>query len=342
MTRSQTIQQQSPIGRLLLMAATLLFNLTISGTGLAKDASDVWGKDYFPNIELTTHKGEKVKFFDDMIKDKVVAINFIYTSCGDICPAETARLREVQDILGDRLGKDIFFYSITIDPDHDTVPVLNAYTKKYGIGSGWTFLTGDEEDIKTLRKKLGLYVAVEDENARTLSDHNINLVIGNQAMGRWVKRSPFENPYVIANQMGSWLHNWKHVRTGSRNRYEDAPAIRQIGDGEMKFRTMCSSCHVINGGMEKGPNRHQVGPDLYAVVEMRDPAWLRRWLAEPDVMMNEKDPIAVQLLQQYQVKMPNFNLSKNDIEALIEYMDEESRRLKRVAEKAKPLPSISG
>ncbi|MBC8210401.1 MAG: SCO family protein [Gammaproteobacteria bacterium] len=346
MTRSQTIQQQSPIGRLLFMATTLFLSLSISGSGLAKDAGEIWGKDYFPNIELTNQDGEKVKFFDDVIKDKVVAINFIFTSCGDICPAETARLKEVADILGDRMGKDIFFYSITIDPSVDTPKVMKAYAKKYNTGPGWTFLTGDEEEIKTLRKKLGLYVFAEDESNRKLSDHNINLVIGNQAMGRWVKRSPMENPYVIANQMGTWLHNWKQVRVGNRNRYEDAPEIRQIGDGEMKFRTLCSSCHVINGGMEKGPNRHQVGPDLFAVSEKRDPDWLKRWMAAPDVMLAEKDPIALQLMEQYSVKMPNFNLSDYDIGVLIEYIDEESSRLRRVAERKqqqeKVLPSISG
>ena len=66
-----------------------------------RKSNDIWGKDYFPNIELTTSKGEKVRFYDDLIKDKVVAVNFIYTSCGEMCPVETARLKTVSQILGD-------------------------------------------------------------------------------------------------------------------------------------------------------------------------------------------------------------------------------------------------
>ena len=80
-------------------------------------ASSRWGANYFPNVPLVTHEGKPVRFFDDLIKDKVVAINFIYTSCPDSCPLETARLKEVRSILGDRVGRDVFMYSITIDPD---------------------------------------------------------------------------------------------------------------------------------------------------------------------------------------------------------------------------------
>ncbi len=297
-----------------------------------KNASDIWGKDYFPNIELTTQNGEKVKFFDDLIKGKVVALNFIFTSCQDICPAETARLKKVADILGDRMGKDIFFYSISIDPDRDTPEVLKNYAKKFNIGAGWTFLTGDKEEIRLLRKKLGLYITNISEAERTLSDHNVNLIIGNQALGRWVKRSPFENPYVIANQMGNWLQNWKQVRK-KRNRYENAPALRQISEGEMKFRNMCTACHVISGGIAKIPSTKQVGPDLFGVVERRDPAWLTRWLIEPDKMLAEKDPIAIALKEKYQVVMPNLSLSPKNTENIIQYIANETQRLKIVAEK---------
>jgi len=309
-----------------------------------RKSNDIWGKDYFPNIELTTSKGEKVRFYDDLIKDKVVAVNFIYTSCGEMCPVETARLKTVSQILGDRMGKDVFFYSITIDPDRDSVAVLDAYSKKFKTGEGWTFLTGDEEDIRLLRKKMGLYISTIDEDERELSDHNVNLVIGNQALGRWVKRSPLENPYVIANQMGNWLHNWKQPRK-NRNKYEDAPKLRQITEGEMKFRNMCTSCHVISGGIAKIPNAPQIGPDLFGVGKVRDPQWLTRWLKEPDVMLAEKDPIAVALKEKYQVVMPNFSLSEVDVKNIIQFIENETYRLEQVALKQAqteiPVPTVS-
>ena len=90
-----------------------------------------WGADYFPNIPLVNQDGETLYFFDDLIKDKVVMINLIYTTCRDVCPLETARLKVVKKILGDRVGKDIFLYSISIDPKHDTPEVLKAYSERF-------------------------------------------------------------------------------------------------------------------------------------------------------------------------------------------------------------------
>src|SRR5262249_39406059 len=103
-----------------------------------------WGANYFPNVELVTHEGKRVRFFDDLLKDKTVVLNFIYTSCPDACPLETAKLAEVQAILGDRVGVDTFFYSISIDPQHDTPEVLADYAKRFRAGPGWLFLTGAE------------------------------------------------------------------------------------------------------------------------------------------------------------------------------------------------------
>ncbi len=90
-------------------------------------AENRWGANYFPNVVLTTQDGTKVHFYDDVLKGKSVVIDLIYTECVDACPLETARLVQVQKILGDRVGKDIFFYSISIDPKHDTPKVLKEY-----------------------------------------------------------------------------------------------------------------------------------------------------------------------------------------------------------------------
>ncbi len=89
-------------------------------------ATNPWGADYFPNVLLLTQDSTTVRFYDDLLKGKAVAINLIYTSCKDECPLETARLVQVQRLLGDRVGKDLFFYSISIDPKHDTPEVLKA------------------------------------------------------------------------------------------------------------------------------------------------------------------------------------------------------------------------
>jgi cytochrome oxidase Cu insertion factor (SCO1/SenC/PrrC family) len=294
---------------------------------LSNNGGSIWGASYFPDVELTSHQGKQLRFFSDLIKDKVVVINFIYTTCPDECALETARLREVQKILGDRVGKDVFIYSITIDPAHDTPKLLKEYAEKFEVGPGWLFLTGKEADITQLRVKLGLYSVQEKDNK--LGDHNLSLIIGNQKTGRWMRVSPSENPYFLANELGNWLHNWKMPPNVQRD-YADAPKVRNISAGETLYRTRCSACHQIGAEAAAGSpdQRHPIGPDLLNIAKKRDQHWLTRWLMEPDKVLAEKDPIALDLLARYNnLPMPNMRLANKDAQALLDYIDEESRRV---------------
>src|SRR6185369_1936133 len=283
-------KQSSAVIALIILSLLIAAVPAFSGEPAASGSGgSVWGADYFPNVTLVTQDGKKLRFFDDVIKGKVVALNFIYTNCPDMCALETARLREVQRILGERVGRDVFFYSITIDPERDTPEVLKRYAEKFQVGPGWLFLTGKNADITQLRRKLGVY----DEENRTekLQEHDLSSVIGNQATGQWMKVSPYENPYVLATQLGSWLHNWKMASEVKRN-YADAPQVRNISKGEEMFRTRCSSCHTI--GVEEGAatGLRPIGPDLLGVTWKRDRAWLTRWMKEPNRMLAEKEPLA--------------------------------------------------
>ena len=298
----------------------------------AGESGSPWGADYFsPDVPLVTHEGKSVRFFEDLVRGKVVAINFIYTNCPDACPLETAQLLQVQEILGDRVGRDVFFYSITIDPEHDTPEVLKAYSEKFRVGPGWLFLTGKEADVTRLRRKLGLLG--EEDRPDDLQVHNLSLVIGNQSTGRWMKSSPYENPYFLATQIGSWLHNWKAPAEKKRD-YAEAPRLRNLSRGENLFRTRCASCHTICAGENAKP---RVGPDLYGVTRTRDRAWLFRWIAEPDRMLAEKDTLALSLLAAYDnVAMPNLRLTAVDVEALLTYIEEETHRLGHIRHGARP------
>jgi len=312
------------------MLATVCVLLFV-GTGIcsqkkhthgSSDAGSIWGADYFPNVPLITHEGKTVRFFDDLIKDKVVAVNFIFTSCPDSCSLETARMRKVQELLGDRVGQDVFMYSITIDPEADTPEVLNEYAGRFQIAPGWLFLTGKEADITLIRKKLGVYI--EEIQSEDSTDHNLTLVIGNQKTGRWMKRSPFENPYILATQIGNWLHNWKLPSKEQRD-YADAPELRKISTGESLFRTRCVSCHTIGEDEALTADKQSIGPDLLGVTLKRDRAWLIRWLTEPDKMLAEKDPLAMKLYAQYNnMPMPNLRLTDLEIQSLLSYIEEKS------------------
>lgn len=299
-----------------------------AATHRADKGGSVWGADYFPNIPLITHEGKRVRFFDDLLKDKVVAINFMYTYCPDTCPVETARLLQVADLLGDRLGKDVFFYSITVDPEFDTQPVLKAFAESWNIPPGWTFLTGKKDDIVRLRKRLGM--RIEDVKTGNLADHTVSLLIGNQKTGRWMKRSPFENAHVLAIQLGSWLHGWE-LASEKKLDYADAPELRQISDGEYIFRNQCSACHTVGGGDIRELTARHIGPDLLNVTKLRERGWLERWLAEPDAMLEEGDPVATALYEKWnKMPMPNLRLTEKDVTALLGYLEQESQRVTAV------------
>ena len=139
---------------------------------------------YLPNTMLTTHENKRVRFYDDLIKGKVVLINFMFTSCQASCPLTTLNLARVQAALGPRVGHDVFLYSITLDPARDTPEVLERYAQSVGAKPGWLFLTGSDDDIEFLRRKLGAY----DPDPLIDADktqHAGVVVLGNDATGRW-------------------------------------------------------------------------------------------------------------------------------------------------------------
>jgi protein SCO1/2 len=134
--------------------------------------------------QLTTHDGRRLRFYDDLLRGKAVVIQFLYTECAGICPGTIAGLVRVQEMLGDRVGRDVFFYSITLDPEHDTVEVLRRYVEENGIRPGWLLVTGKADEIDVLRRKFGLYdrdPAIDADR----SQHAGLLVYGNEPTGHW-------------------------------------------------------------------------------------------------------------------------------------------------------------
>ncbi|BAN49293.1 SCO family protein [Metapseudomonas resinovorans] len=137
-----------------------------------------------PNVILTNQYGRSVRFYDDLIRGKVVAINMMYTSCAGTCPTATANLLRVQRLLGARLGRQVHLYSITLAPELDTPHVLREYAKRQGVGPGWWFLTGAAADIEQVRVSLGFYDPEPDVD-RDKNSHSGMLRIGNDRVERW-------------------------------------------------------------------------------------------------------------------------------------------------------------
>jgi protein SCO1/2 len=301
-----------------LLAAMALITICIAGSPVrrAEAATNHWGADYFPNVPLVTQDGKTVHFYDDLLKDKIVAIDLIYTTCKYECPLETARLAQVQKYLGDRVGKDIFFYSITIDPEHDTPAVLKAYGEKFHAGPGWLFLTGNEDDIDLISKKMGLY----SNPSSTRDGHTPTLMIGDVANGQWMKNSATDNPRFLATMIGDFLNSWKSHKAEAPANYAQPQKV-EVSPGQYLFATRCAACHTIGNG-------DSVGPDLKGVTSLRPHDWLSQFIKRPDQMIDAKDPVALDLMSKYKnVRMPNVNLGDGDVQALIGYMQEQSARL---------------
>jgi protein SCO1/2 len=265
-----------------------------------------WGADYFPNVPVTTQDGRTLRFYDDLLKGRSVAILLFYTSCQDVCPLETANLVRVQKLLGERMGKDVFFYSIAIDP-FDTPRENKAYAQKFGVGPGWLFLSGKEADIQLIARKLGLSRA---NDAASKDGHAPSLMVGNVAKGLWMRNSALDNPQFLATTIGNFL-GWKSPT--AEPSYAEARPL-SMDKGQFLFQSRCAACHTVGGG-------DRLGPDLLGVTGRRERGWLARYLAQPEQVLAEGDPIAAGLFRQYnQVRMPNLGLGSEDVAALLSYL----------------------
>jgi protein SCO1/2 len=150
---------------------------------------------HLPNVELVTQNGERVRFYDDLVKNKRVVIQFMFARSKDVCPMITQNLVEVQKTLKGRAGNDIFFYSITLSPEEDNPRDLNAYARKHG--AGWTFLTGKPDDILLLRKSLGFFYNDPKEDADR-NNHSGMVVVGTEPLMRWTMCQGGAKPEWIA------------------------------------------------------------------------------------------------------------------------------------------------
>jgi protein SCO1/2 len=286
-----------------------------------------WHQGYVPNLPVVTQDGKAVNFYDDLIKDKIVVINFIYTSCPDICPLSTARMAQLEEKLGKEMGRDIFFISMTVDPEHDTPEKLKAYAKAYDAGPGWTFVAGKPEDIRAINYKFG------DRSGGNLSDHRNEIVLGNDATGEWQRDSIFSDLDRVVLTIRSMDPKYRdEVRAP---RHGDTAGIRTTGDapmtltnepGQALYRKLCAPCHTVGVG-------DRVGPDLRGVADRRDHEWLVRFIQNPAKVRAEKDPMTVAMIEKFPgVRMPSLGVTENDANDLITYLTAQTARMNDAGE----------
>jgi protein SCO1 len=159
-------------------------------------------KRYFPNVELVTHEGKRVKFYDDVLKDKIVVLNMMYADCEGVCPTITANLKRVQKILKEQIDHEIFIYSMTIKPEQDSPAKLREYAKVHGIDNKhWTFLTGKPDEVDMLRHAIG-FADPNPEVDKDKARHSGMLRYGNEPMALWGTCQGSGEPEWIAQEIG--------------------------------------------------------------------------------------------------------------------------------------------
>ena len=122
-----------------------------------------------PDFTLTAQDGTAFSMAD--LRGKVVALNFVFTRCADVCPIATAKMVQIQRALGEQVGRDVFFISVTVDPEHDTPEVLARYARALGCDpSGWAFLTGSPAAIRDVARSYGVF---HDRRSGGEVDHNL-------------------------------------------------------------------------------------------------------------------------------------------------------------------------
>ena len=135
---------------------------------------------YFSDVGLLDQDGRPLRLYTDVLKGKTVVVNAFFTTCTSVCPLMNRNLEKIQEAFAERVGKDLFLVSITVDPATDTPPRLKEYARKFNARPGWTFLTGKKENVDWALYKLGQYVENKD-------DHKTVVIIGNERTGLWKK-----------------------------------------------------------------------------------------------------------------------------------------------------------
>ncbi len=135
---------------------------------------------WFSDVLLTDQHGKQQRLYSDLIQDKIIIMQSFFTSCKTVCPVTVATFEKIQERLGDRLGKDVYLLSISVDPETDTGEVLAEFSKKWQARPGWFFLSGEGENVRTALTRFGQMV----ENRE---GHSNIFIIGNDRTGLWKK-----------------------------------------------------------------------------------------------------------------------------------------------------------
>lgn len=163
--------------------------------------------DYFPNVVVHTHDGRKALFYHDLLRDRAVLVNCMSIK-NEALYAVMPNLVKVQRLLGERLGRDVFMYSLSVDPENDTPRALRAFAEKHGVKPGWLFLSARPEDVETVRGRLFAHGGAHGQHGSApAKDCSMGLIrYGNEAVGLWGSVPSKAEPEWIVRRL-SWVES---------------------------------------------------------------------------------------------------------------------------------------
>lgn len=170
-----------------------------SGSGRTPDelASERWRQQRTPNLPLLDHNGRRLRFYDDVMKNRIVVLNVMYTVCSNICTPATRHLLEARSLLGS-IAKDLHFVSMTLTPLTDTPAALREYKVLHGIDEDWTFLTGKVDDVERVQRGLGF---ITDRDTDDLLSHSATARVCDERNQRWTHVNTLLSPRSIARMI---------------------------------------------------------------------------------------------------------------------------------------------
>lgn len=146
-----------------------------------------------PDVGVHTQEGKKVRFYSDLVKDKVVLLSFFFTSCTYVCVRQGGNLSKVKALLGERLGRDVFLISISMDPKADTPQKLKGWGHAFGAGPGWTLVSSDTPEMNRMLK------AFTGNSPGPQDTHSSLVFIGNDRTGQWKTVDGMRDPAFLTN-----------------------------------------------------------------------------------------------------------------------------------------------
>ena len=158
-------------------------------------AAEEKARSFFTDLEVIDQNGQKLRFYSDVLKGRVVLISFIFTSCQDACPLIAQKLIQTRKLMVESIRDDVWYISLSVDSENDSPEDLKEFAKKQGADeSRWIFLTGDKKNIDTIISRLGQYAA--DINA-----HSTLMLAGNAITRHWIRVVPMTQAGGVAEQM---------------------------------------------------------------------------------------------------------------------------------------------